>query len=474
MLVLFIFLTNMNALSSCFVMRKIIVEKNRGGIELKSLRKSMTVAATATLCLSGLLASTSGAFAASTSGKPTSGPVTLTIMSWNVAEATLQKDATLFHKIHPNVTFKFVNEASPTFAYTKLNAELAAGSGLPDIVSIESSHAQSFLGKFPNSFLNMTQADQPLKKDFAPSKWSALTGTNGQIYGIPWDIGPAMMFYRRDLFKQAGINPNAIKTWDQYIAAGQKLVKHFNGKIKMTAVNYDDDGVFKMMTNEQGAFYFNNKGQITVSSPAALKAVAMEQKMVKAGIGLQVPSANGWNDTIAAFTNNQIASVAMGVWYVGTIETSAPKQNGKWGVFPLPAFTPSGSHAANLGGSNLMISAGTQHPKTAMEFAKFAMTNTAALNASMSYGIFPSYIPYFSSSVFKQGLPFFAGQNVFKMAADEAKLIKPENHTSDFAASTTYVDNAIQSVLNNQMSVSAAMKQAASQIAHESGRTIVN
>ncbi|MCY0902647.1 MAG: hypothetical protein OWU32_10755, partial [Firmicutes bacterium] len=66
----------------------------------------------------------------------------------------------------------------------------------------------------------------------------------------------------------------------------------------------------------------------------------------------------------------------------------------------------------------------------------------------------------------------FGGQNVFGYAASIANKIKPENHTSDFAASTTYLDNAIQSVLNNQMSVKAALDNAANEIAHNTGRTI--
>lgn len=432
--------------------------------------KRLALLAATTLGLTGILAGCDSG--STTAAGANQNPVTLTIMSWNIAEATLAKDAALFHKIHPNVTFKFVVENDPPTTYTKLNAELAAGAGVPDIMSIESSHAQSFISRFPNSFLDVTSHVKGLKSQFAQSKWSALTGTNGHIYGVPWDIGPAMMFYRRDLFKAAGINPNAIKTWSQYIAAGKKLVAHFHGKVKMTALNYADDGLFKMMTNEQGSFYFNNKGQIAVNNASGLLAVNTEKQIVQAGIDLRVPSANGWNATISAFANNQIASEAMGVWYVGTIETSAPNQKGKWGVFPLPAFSAKGSHAANLGGSNVVISAHTAHPNTAYAFARFAMTNPAALNVSMGYGIFPSYIPYFKSSVFKSGLSFFGGQNVFGYGASIANQIRPENHTSDFAGSTTYVDNAIEATLTNQMSVSAAMAKAASQIAHDTGRAM--
>ncbi|MCY0902646.1 MAG: extracellular solute-binding protein, partial [Firmicutes bacterium] len=340
--------------------------------------KRWALLAVTTVGLSGVLAGCSTNVSESAAG-PTKAPITLSIMSWNIALATLKEDAELFHKLHPNVNFQYITEADPPTTYTKLNAELAAGAGVPDIISIETSHAQSFISKFPDAFLNVTSRVKSLKPLFAQSKWPALTGANGQVYGVPWDIGPAMVFYRKDLFKEAGINANDIKTWAQYIAAGKKLVQHFHGKVKMTALNYDDDGLFKMMTNEQGSFYFNAKGQIAVNNQAAMNAVNTEKEMVQAGIGLQVPSANGWNDTITAFSNGQIASQAEGVWYVGTIETSAPDQKGKWGIFPLPAFTENGSHAANLGGSNVVISAQTKHPNTAFEFAQFAMTNPAAL-----------------------------------------------------------------------------------------------
>jgi lactose/L-arabinose transport system substrate-binding protein len=229
----------------------------------------------------------------SNDSKSSSGSVTLTIMGWNIAEQTLQKDADLYHKSHPNVNFKFVTMDSPTNAYTKLNTELASGSNVPDIMTIESEPAPSFINKFPKAFLDVTDKVQDIKSQFAPAKWVDLT-MNNRIYGVPWDIGPTLLFYRTDMFKEAGIDPNSIKTWDDYIAAGKKLVQHFNGKVMMGPAGVGDDALMKMMLSEEGSGYFDANGNITVNSPAAVKALQTEEKMVKAGILKEVPQATGW------------------------------------------------------------------------------------------------------------------------------------------------------------------------------------
>jgi len=397
--------------------------------------------------------------------------ITLSVMSWNVAADTLQKDATLYEKLHPNVTIHIIMENSPPSAYTKLNAELVSGSNVPDIMTIESYMAPSFLHRFPNSFLNVTSNVANLKSRFAPVKWRDLT-VNGQVYGIPWDVGPSLVFYRRDLFSQAGINPADIQTWQQFIQAGQQLVHHFNGQVKLTVWGSGSTGLYREMLYEQHTYWFNSRGQIAITSPASLAAVKVMREMYTDGLLQVVPYASGWNDTIQAFVDNKIAAVPFGVWYVGTIEQSAPNQSGKWGVFPLPAFTAGGSHAANLGGSNLMISANTPHPKTAVSFAEFCMTNTAALNNSMQYGIFPSYLPYYSNPAIHQALPYFGGQKVFEMAAQEAEQIPVVNHTANWETAHPIIMNALQEAVLNGVPAATAMNQAAQQIAQETGQSI--
>lgn len=49
-------------------------------------------------------------------------------------------------------------------------------------------------------------------------------GVKPGIYGVPLDVSSLMIYYNKDLFKQAGLDPeNPPKTWEEFIDAGKKL-----------------------------------------------------------------------------------------------------------------------------------------------------------------------------------------------------------------------------------------------------------
>ncbi|KLD28168.1 sugar ABC transporter substrate-binding protein, partial [Xanthomonas perforans] len=60
------------------------------------------------------------------------------------------------------------------------------------------------------------------KDQFVGWAWNQATlGQDNAVYGIPQDIGPMALFYRKDLFEKNGI---AIPTtWDEYTEAAKKV-----------------------------------------------------------------------------------------------------------------------------------------------------------------------------------------------------------------------------------------------------------
>lgn len=63
---------------------------------------------------------------------------------------------------------------------------------------------------------------------FMRAAWDAAKSGNAR-YAVPLFAGTPTIFYRKDLFKQAGIDPASIKTWDALTQAAQKLTKDTNG-----------------------------------------------------------------------------------------------------------------------------------------------------------------------------------------------------------------------------------------------------
>ena len=54
---------------------------------------------------------------------------------------------------------------------------------------------------------------------------------------MPWESGPVQLLYRTDIFEQYGIDPTSLVTWDDFIAAGEKLAADSNGEVHMSMSN---------------------------------------------------------------------------------------------------------------------------------------------------------------------------------------------------------------------------------------------
>ena len=93
------------------------------------------------------------------------------------------------------------------------------GAGVPDVVEIEINQIGKFfrppLGEVGFEPLRpMLEAsgdyDRILESRFAP--WSK----QGVIFGVPNDVHPCGITYRDDLFRKAGIDLAAAKTWPRF------------------------------------------------------------------------------------------------------------------------------------------------------------------------------------------------------------------------------------------------------------------
>jgi len=86
-------------------------------------------------------------------------------------------------------------------AHQKLVAAAAAGR-LPDVMQMGS----SWLGEFADmGALEPVDTKVFQKGDFFPAAWQEGT-YDGKTYGVPWYVDTRVLFYRTDLFEQAGIS----------------------------------------------------------------------------------------------------------------------------------------------------------------------------------------------------------------------------------------------------------------------------
>ncbi len=398
------------------------------------------------------------------------GPVKgeITVWGWNIAASGLKDTVASFNKKYPGVKVNVV-DIGRLDLYDKVTTALAANVVLPDVIQIESDHMAVYTEQFPNGFYDLTAVASKYVKDFDPSKW-AQSRVGGKIRSIPWDSGPTGLFYRADYFAQAGINPDEIKTWDGMVEAGKKIEKTFGDKVKLLNIDWTgDDALYRMMMNQAGAFYFNEKGEVALGSDTSIKIA----RIIKSLKPYSFNTAGSWDTTVTATKNGTVASIPFGVWYSGTIMDQAPELKGNWRVMLLPALTGGGNRASNLGGSTLVIPATAKNPEAAWRFVENALATTQGQMVMLKkWGLFPSYLPTYEDSFFQEKQEFFGNQPIFAIFAGEVKDIPAVNYTGDFSKAHQYVINALTQILTQDADPEAVMRKAAKDVAAATGRKL--
>ena len=393
----------------------------------------------------------------------------LEIWGWNVAARALTEMADIFMQKYPKIKVT-VQEFGGVQAYEKYGVVLASGKEIPDIMQIESDYVQTYTETYPQRFLDLKNyIDIEGKVD--PSKLSTSYDSEGRLVSIPWDSGPVVMFYREDMFKEAGIDPNSIVTYDDFIKAGKQLQEKFPN-VKMTGFPYSrDDNLWRCLLVQNEVYFLNAQGEITISSDKAVESISMLKRFIDEGIAMNTVN---WDSSIMANKNGDIASYIMGGWWGGTIKDQMPEMKGKWKIMPMPAYTEGGVRASSLGGSDLTITA-TDPVKqaAAIEFLKQTLMNVDnQIIMYEKYGLFPSYLPAYDDPRFLKSDEYF-GDDYNNILANVTKEIPQVIYTTkDYAEIRNISMSTYEEVLNNNANVKQALENAANQISSSTGRKI--
>ncbi|WP_348789468.1 extracellular solute-binding protein [Leifsonia sp. NPDC080035] len=410
-------------------------------------------------------------------GNAGSGPATLdpsakpegsiTVWSWDAAATSLKRLAAEYQSAHPGTTVKVVDVGYDN-AYDKLSVGLQAGTGLPDVVTMETDHTPGYLSQFPKGFVDLTPIVGSKKADFDPSKWAASTDKTGAIRAVPWDSGTVGLFYRSDYLQKAGVDPASLGTWDELVSAGERI-KTATGHTLITA-DVATGGLFQMLLQQQGQGLFDAKGDITVATPQAVAALRLEKELNDKGL---LKNVKGWDARVTSAKNGDSAVTPEAVWWIATLTGEAAELSGKYGVIELPAFADGGARTSNNGGSGLAVPAQSKNPQLAASFVAFALADSGNQVSMMEKdGLFPSYLPALKDPFFSTPDPYFGGQKVYTLFAEQTAKIPAITYTADNAKASDIVGAAVSASVLGGKDPEAALQDAAKQIATATGRSI--
>jgi multiple sugar transport system substrate-binding protein/raffinose/stachyose/melibiose transport system substrate-binding protein len=270
-------------------------------------------------------------------------------------QAAWQKVANQATTDHSGITVKLQGTDWNNY-WAKIGTLLASGKA-PCIIGMQSLR----LASYANALLPL---DDLMKKynlkaeDFDKPIMDGLK-TDGKQIAIPYDSGPMVIFYNKDMFKAAGVpDPEPGWTMDEFKAASKKLTAA--GKYGLVTAP-GDLGVASWVRTQTGAEPLAD-GKLNVTDPKFEDGFKGYTDFVRTDkIAPQVPSGNTDFET-TTFTSGKAAMKLDGPWSL--IDTMG-KVKFNLGIAPIPAG-PDGSKTYTAG-SGFGISRSCKTPDAAFQ-----------------------------------------------------------------------------------------------------------
>ncbi len=172
---------------------------------------------------------------------------------------------------------------------------------------------------------------------FKQENLDALT-IDGAVAGIPGDQSPALFYYNSEMFKAAGLDEFP-QTWDEYLAAAQKLKA--SGTAAISLMTADDAwhtmNAFSYLATAAGGTDAYAPGQ-----EMDTEAIAQAADYTKQLLAVSTEDAVGGNYSASTsnFLNGQSASIIDGPWLISSIQSTV-QDPCTIRVAPAPTFDDS-------------------------------------------------------------------------------------------------------------------------------------
>jgi len=380
-----------------------------------------------------------------------SGPIV--IGGWPAGDEAFMAIEDLFLAKFPDVEIEYQFMTGDDYRPAFLTA-LAAGSGAPDVAMVEG----GWIGEVRDSLALEDLREQPfdanrLANDFVRFRWELGQSLDGRQTGIPWDIGPATMFYRRDIFEEVGLpyEPDEVEefmsTWDGFVQAAELV--HIPGQRWLLP---DASQLFFWLFMNRD--FYNEKLEFQLDRPGVMEAYDAAYKIRTNGWDMQVGM---WTDeAYAGFNGGGLAIVVAGSWYGGFLKSwVSPDNPGLWGVTRLPA----GIKDSNWGGSFVTIPTQSTNKAAAWAYVEFSMADPVAQNVMFeAVDYFPALITSWDdASIYNAPDPWFADQQTRALWVDISKAIKPYHTTMLDVGMDDLILDSVSVAMNQGMSAQEAM-----------------
>jgi sn-glycerol 3-phosphate transport system substrate-binding protein len=364
-----------------------------------------------------------------------------------------------FEKENPSVSVKPIYAG--TYQETIVKALTAHKSGTPPVTSVLLSTDMFTLidedAIVPFDDFIRTDADKAWLSSFFPS-FMENSQTGGKTWGIPFQRSTIVLYWNKELFREAGLDPETPpQTWAEQVAFAEKLTKRDGATTSQWGLQIPSSGfpywLFQALAVQADAILMNREGNRTAfDAPGVIEALqywvdlSRKHRVHPAGIV-------EWGTTPRDFFERKCAMM----WTTtGNLTNVRNNARFPFGVGMLPAGKRRGSPT---GGGNFYLSKKSSRAEQEAAF-KFIQWITTPERAA-KWGIDTGYVAVrgdaFDTPAMKD---YVAGFPAAAVARDQLRYAVAELSTHENQRVTKALNDGLQAALNGTKTPEAAMKDA--------------
>jgi len=370
-----------------------------------------------------------------------------------------------FEKENPGIKINAIYAG--TYQDTLVKALTAFKSGEPpDIAVLLSTDMYTLIDEdaiMPFDGLLKTDADKTWAKSFFPAFMeNSQTGgktSDEKTWGIPFQRSTVVMFWNKDAFKAAGLDPDkAPGTWDELVADGGKLtLRDAAGAVSQWAIEIPSTGfpywLFQGLTTANNVRLMNAAGTTTYfDQPAVIQALQFWVDLSRK-YKIQPEGTIEWGTTPKDFFERKTA-----IMWTSTGNLTNVRNNAgfPFGVAMLPAHESRGS--ATGGGNFYLFKKMTDEKRdAALKFVKWMTTPERAADWGIATGYVAVRPDAWDTPAMKKYVADFPAAAV---ARDQLEYAVAELSTHDNQRVTKALNDGIQAALTGTKTPEQAMKDA--------------
>jgi len=302
------------------------------------------------------------------------------------------------------------------------------------------------------AFDDISGVDKSWLNSFYPALM-ANGNIEGKTWGIPFQRSTIVAYYNKDLFRAAGLDPEAPPTtWDEIISMGKTLTKDGTYGLMIPSTGYPY-WMFQALAIQNGKEVMSNDGLTTFFDDGTVIATLDFWKSLSAEHGIMPEGTVEWGTLRQAFLEGKTAMM----WH-STGNLTAVKNNASFdfGVAELPANVRKGSPT---GGGNFYVFKDTsaEERSAALKLIEFMTSPEQAAAWSIATGYMGVSPAAYETEALKNYTAEFPPALVARNQLEHAVA---EFSTFETARVREGLNNAIQAALTGAKSSADALKEA--------------